>query len=123
MTDGYNKPDSKTWHANQRCSGTFFPAMAAMDSKVGENRGLSPCSVCAGGEFPHNSEDAMRGYVRQCASYRTNDVWHAERRCMGNQFSDDERVDARDAAESGHRPCEMCAGGEWPHERAEAETE
>lgn len=53
MTTGYNKPGSSTWHAEQRCSGTFFPGMAAMDSETAENRGLSPCSRCSDGEWPH----------------------------------------------------------------------
>lgn len=57
MADGYNKPDSRTWHASQCCSGTFFPGMAAMDSNVAENRGLSPCGTCTDGEWPHKQED------------------------------------------------------------------
>lgn len=59
MTDGYNKPDSRVWHSRQRCSGTFFPAMAAMTSQVAENRGLKPCKVaaCANGKWPHKESD------------------------------------------------------------------
>lgn len=54
---GYNRHNSRTWHSEQRCSGTLFQAAEAMDSKVAENRGLSPCGNCADGEWPHDDED------------------------------------------------------------------
>lgn len=57
MADGYNSPDSGTWHCEQRCSGTVFSALDAMDSHVAENRGLNACGNCCGGEFPHNADD------------------------------------------------------------------
>lgn len=53
MADGYNKPGSRTFHVDQRCSGTFFPAAAAIDSHAAEARGLSPCGNCCNGEWPH----------------------------------------------------------------------
>lgn len=55
-TSGYNSPGSGTWHSEQRCSGTVFSGAEAMDSKVAENRGLSPCGNCCGSEWPHADE-------------------------------------------------------------------
>lgn len=57
MVSGYNKPDSVVFHVEQRCHGTFFPAMAAIDSHAAENRGLAPCRSCCDGEWPHETED------------------------------------------------------------------
>lgn len=57
---GYNSPGSGTWHSEQRCSGTVFSAAEAMDSKVAENRRLSPCGNCCDGEWPHADETADR---------------------------------------------------------------
>lgn len=54
MVSGYNKPDSSVWHKDQRCSGTFFPGAAEMDSQVAEHRALRPCGVCCDGEWPHD---------------------------------------------------------------------
>lgn len=57
MASGYNKPGSRVWHAEQRCSGTFFGGAAAMSSQVAENRGLKPCGRCSDGEWPHKSDE------------------------------------------------------------------
>lgn len=57
MVDGYNSPGSGTWHEAQRCSGSVFSAMEAMDSHIAQNRGLSPCGNCCGGEWPHEDDD------------------------------------------------------------------
>lgn len=57
---GYNSPGSGTWHSKQACSGTVFSAAEAMDSKVAENRRLSPCGNCCDGEWPHADETADR---------------------------------------------------------------
>ncbi len=56
MTDGYNKPNSTTFHVAQRCSGTMFHAIHGISSQAAQNRGLSPCRSCCGGEWPHEEE-------------------------------------------------------------------
>lgn len=52
MSDhGYNKPDSSTFHAEQRCSGTFFPAMCEISAAAAATRELNPCSRCVPDEW------------------------------------------------------------------------
>lgn len=57
---GYNKPDSGTWHVDQRCSGTYFSGFDAMDETVAKNRGLSPCGNCCNGEWPTDETEDGR---------------------------------------------------------------